>query len=79
MGEHTVEVEVPADWDDDDRLVFLQQALRARPELLGPSVGADRHRHVIDVTVTVQAPSESAARNIAGRAVLDELARLGLL
>jgi hypothetical protein len=72
VGEHTVEVEVAADWDDDDRLVFLHQALRARPELLEPSVGADRRRRVIGAIVTVQAPSESAARDIAGRAVLDE-------
>ena len=55
MGELTVEVEIPADWDDDDRLVFLQQALRARPELLEFSVGAHRCRRVIGVTVTVQA------------------------
>ena len=64
MGEHTVEVEVPADWDDDERLVFLQQALRARPELLRPSVGADRRRGVIGVILTVQAASASEVRDI---------------
>ena len=78
MDEHTVEVEVVTHWESYDRLSFLQQALRARPELLGPSVRGDPRRRMIGVTVTVQAASESEARDIAGRAVLDEMARLGL-
>lgn len=79
LGEHTVTVEVAADWDVDERLADLLDALDARPEFLGPAVGADVRQRVIGVTVTVEAESEEAAQEIATRALLDAMKRLGLV
>jgi hypothetical protein len=48
VTEHTVDVEVAfVAWDDDDPLVDLMEALSARPELLGPAVGADLRRRAV--------------------------------
>jgi hypothetical protein len=79
LSEHTVTVEVAADWDGDERLADLLDALDARPELLGPAVGADARQRVIGVTVTVEAKSEEAAQEIATLALLDAMQKLGLL
>jgi phosphate starvation-inducible protein PhoH len=78
-GEHTVTVEVVAEWDDHERLADLLKALDAHPELLGPAVGADVRQRVMGVTVTVEARTEKAAQEIATLALLDEMQRLGMI
>ena len=78
-AEHTVTVEVAADWDDHERLADLLNALHARPELLGQAVGAGVRQRVIGVTVTVEAKNEEAAQEIATRALLEEMWKLGLV
>ena len=79
LGEHTVTVEVAAEWDDHERLADLLEALDARPEFLWPPVGADVGQRVIGVTVTVYAKNEDAAQEIATRALLDEMRALDLV
>jgi hypothetical protein len=78
-GEHTVTVEVVAEWDDHERLADLLEALDARPEFLGPPAGADVGQRVIAVTVMVKARTERAAQEIATVALLDEMRALGLV
>ena len=78
-AEHTVTVEVAVDWDVGEHLAVLLDALDARPELLGPAVGADLRKGVIGVTVTVEAKNEEAAQEIATLALIDELRGLGLV
>jgi hypothetical protein len=79
LAEHTVTVEVVAEWDDHERLAELLEALDAHPELLGPAVGAELRQRVIGVTVTVEAKNEEAAQEIATVAVIDEMKKLGLV
>ena len=76
---HPATVEVALDWDDHERLGELLAALDARPEFLWPPVSADVGQHVIGVTVTVKARTEKAAQEIATRALLDEMEKLGLI
>ena len=78
-GEHTVTVEVVAEWDDHERLADLLEALDARPEFLWPPVGANLGERVISVTVMVKATSERAAQKAATVALLDEMQRLGMV
>lgn len=78
--EHTVTVEVAATaWEEDDHLVDLLVALDARPELLGPAVAGDVHRRIVAVTVTLEAPTAKIARELANRALLEEMLSLGLV
>lgn len=73
MTEHTVDAELaPVEWGDNNRLVDLMEALGARPELLGPVVGADLTRRAVGITVTVVADSPAAAQDIAKRALEEE-------
>jgi hypothetical protein len=76
---HPVTVEVALGWDDHERLGELLAALDARPEFLWPPVGADVGERVIGVTVMVKARTEKAAQEMATRALLDELEKLGLI
>jgi hypothetical protein len=76
---HSVTVEVVLDWDDHGRLGELLVALDARPEFLGPPVGAEVGERVIGVTVMVKARTEKAAQEIATRALLEEMEKLGLV
>jgi hypothetical protein len=78
LDEHTVTVEVAADWQGDEPLADLLVALDAHHELLGAAVGADVRQRVIAVTVTVRAKTEKVAQEIATRALADELRGLGL-
>lgn len=79
--EHTVTVEVAATaWQDDHHLVDdLLFALDARPELLGPAAAGEVRRRIVAVTVTLRAPTEKIARELANGAVLEEMFRLGLV
>jgi uncharacterized protein YciI len=76
---HSVTVEVALDWDDHERLGEFLAALDARPEFLGPPVGADGGQRVIGVTVMVKARTEEAAQEIATLALIDEMEKLGLI
>jgi hypothetical protein len=76
---HTVTVEVVLGGDDDGRLGELLAAVDARPEFLGPPVGAEAGRRVIGVTVMVKARTEKAAQQIATVTLLDEMVKLGLV
>jgi hypothetical protein len=78
MTEHTVDVEVAfVAWDDDDLLVDLVEAPFARPELVGPAVGADLRRRSVGITVTVESSDPVAAKAIAQRALQQVVAALG--
>ena len=76
---HSATVEAVLDWDDQERLGELLAALHARPEFLWPPVSADVGQRAIGVTVTVRARTEKAAQEIATRALIDEMEKLGLL
>jgi hypothetical protein len=76
---HTVTVEVALGWGEHERLGELLAALDARPEFLGPPVGAEVNRRVIGVTVMVKARTERAAQEIATVTLLDEMQKLGLV
>ena len=76
---HPVTVEVALGWDDHERLGELLAALDARPEFLWPPVSAEVGRRVIGVTVMVKARTEKAAQEIATRALLDEMEKLGMI
>jgi hypothetical protein len=79
VGHRTVEAEVsPVEWDDDNRLLALADALTARPELIDPTVSTDLSRRVIVLTVTVAAPDPEAARTVAAHALDEEIGALGL-
>ena len=67
------------EWDDPVRLTELLAALDARPKSVGLLEGADLGRRVIGVTVMVKARTEKAAQEIATRALLDEMEKLGLI
>jgi hypothetical protein len=75
---HTVTVEAAVDWDEPEDLAYLLAALDACPESLGPPVGCHVRRRVIGVTLTVTAPTEKAAREIATRVLIDEMVKLDL-
>ena len=76
---HPATVEVALDSDDHERLGELLAALDGRPEFLWPPVSADVGERVIGVTVMVKARTEKAAQEIATRALLDEMEKLGLI
>ena len=74
---HAVPLEVAVDWDDHESLIGLLAALDARPESLQLPVGAHVRHHVIGVTLTVRAATETAAREIATRVLIEEMGELG--
>ena len=76
---HTVTVEAAVGWDDPEHLADLLAALDACPESVGPPVGCHVRRRVIGVTLTLRAASEKAAQEIATRAIIDEMLKLGLV
>jgi hypothetical protein len=77
---HSVTVEVVLGGDEEHgRLGELLAAVDARPEVLGPPAGVEVGRRVIGVTVMVKAKSERAAQQIATTALLEEMAKLGLI
>jgi hypothetical protein len=76
---HTVTVEAAVGWDDPEHLAHLLAALAACPESVGPPVGGHVRRRVIGVTLTLRARTEKAAQEIATRALIDEMVKLGLV
>lgn len=77
--DYTVTVEVAVDWDDTARLTELLAVLDARPEPLGRLERAHVRGRAIGVTFTVKARSEKVAQEIATVALIDEMAKLGLV
>ena len=76
---HTVTVEAAVGWDDPEHLARLLAALGALPESVGPPVGCCVRRRVIGVSLTLRAASQKAAQEIATRALIDEMVKLGLV
>ena len=78
-NEHTILVHAEGAWSHDERLDDLLRALDARRELVEPAVGYTVRRDVAAVSLWVEADSEIAAWESANRALVEEMAQLGLV
>jgi hypothetical protein len=77
-NEHTILVHAEGSWSHDEHLDDLLRALDARRELVEPAVGYTVRRRVAAVSLWVEADSETVAWELANRALVEEMAQLGL-
>ncbi len=77
-NEHTLRVHVEVAWSHDERLDDLLKALNERCELVEPAVGFTAGQRVVAVSLWVEAGSETAAWEMANRALVEEMGQLGL-
>jgi hypothetical protein len=78
-NEHTILVHAEGAWSHEEHLDDLLEALDERRELVEPAVGFTARQGVVAVSLWVEAGSETAAWEMANRALVEEMGQLGLV
>jgi hypothetical protein len=78
-NEHIVLIHAGGVWSHQEHLDDLLAALDARRELVEPAVGFTVRRGLAAVSLWVKADAKATAREIASRALVEEMGQLGLV